>query len=573
MQLLPANITELGEDLLASEAKRNLEKANQMLSDATFGKTMSAMNKLASNYGNLNANVNNIPKTSLSVQLNQKAVAEEIEKSLGSTSNSMYSRMDIIALREKLSQQGINGERLNRLTPLIDSGKSFSLKDIHTALNGGEVGELDMSTAVDLTEAELEQLEAFLGKLGFDSTTVSKLIDDITGGNEVEAWQAIENKLATMPEYNLINVGPDDINALARAFNLSTEQRNLLQKTFSENTDVRPALLLKGLNILNAEIQDRISSDRLLANGSALTGAAGGVVNTSKNKEENIEQADNKQSKAAQRMSARINDTVTSKGDTLPQAAANDNANDANPKTTQQTIAAQGKHLSDDSDSGSNNRESGKNNQNANDFAPKQQTKAENSTSRESADSFLNRVISGDPSLLASEYKAGETASRSQATAFSNQVFSQVETGILRNLQDGVKQLTLQLDPGDLGTLTLVLSVKEKEVSAVIRADNPETAKLIEDQLHKIRQSLENQGLKVENLEVQTNVAGRDAKQQWEGFSEHNSQQENREYRERARLLERLRQVDDPMAHNLQNTIESTAHAANISSSELYIVA
>ena len=143
----------------------------------------------------------------------------------------------------------------------------------------------------------------------------------------------------------------------------------------------------------------------------------------------------------------------------------------------------------------------------------------------------------------------------------------------MRNLQDGVKQLTLQLDPGDLGTLTLVLSVKEKEVSAVIRADNPETAKVIEDQLHKIRQSLENQGLKVENLEVQSNINNNNAKQQWEGFAQHNFQQEEREYRERARLLNRLRHSDDTMAHNLQNSMESTAHAANISSSELYIVA
>ncbi len=70
-----------------------------------------------------------------------------------------------------------------------------------------------------------------------------------------------------------------------------------------------------------------------------------------------------------------------------------------------------------------------------------------------------------------------------------------------------------------------------------------------------------------------SNVNNHNSKQQWEGFAQHNFQQEEREYRERARLLHRLRHSDESMAHNLQNTMESTAHAANISSSELYVVA
>lgn len=573
MQFLPANfteLTELGENLFAS-GKRNLEKkASKKLTDAMFGKTMAAINTGSAQNalsGNLNANIDNISKTSLSVQMKQKELAQDIEKTIGSTSDSKFSRLELIQLREQLSKKGINSERLERLTPLIDSGKSFSLKEIHMALNGGEVGDLDMNIPADLTDTELKQLRTFLGKLGFGPENVEKLIADIDEGNEIDAWKAIENKLINSPDF--INVCPEDINALARAFKLTVDQREALQKMFSQETEMQSAALLKGLNLINTEMENRASSDLLLNDGKALTEAAAETLKLSKEKTEVVDKSNNKESQAAQQMNARINDTVTSKGDALPKAAANSDNKDA-----QQGVGAQQNNLNEEYSSDKQSQESSKDNQNS--LANRQQTKAEKSASQETAnnDSFLNKVITADPSLLgSSQAKAGESASRNQTTAFTNQVFSQVETGILRNLQDGVKQLTLQLDPGDLGTLTLVLSVKEKEVSAVIRADNPETAKVIEDQLHKIRQSLENQGLKVENLEVQSNINNNNAKQQWEGFAQHNFQQEEREYRERARLLNRLRHSDDTMAHNLQNSMESTAHAANISSSELYIVA
>ena len=572
MQFLPANFTELtdlGENLFGS-AKRNVgKKASKMLTDAMFGKTMAAMNTASAHNagsGNLNANIDNISKTALSVQMKQKEIAQDITETLGSTSDSKFSRLELIQLRERLSQNGINGERLERLTPLIDSGKSFSLKDIHLALNGGEVGDMDMSNPADLTDKELKQLRAFLGKLGFGPDDVEKLVADIDAGKEIDAWKAIENKIASSADF--INVIPEDINALARMFKIPADQREALQAMFAQESEMHAAALLKGLNLITTEMEKRASSDLLLKDGNILAQAGAEVLKLGKEKSEAVDKANNKESQAAQQMNARINDTVTSKGEALPQAAAN-----PENKGAQQGIGLQGNYLNDENAPDKQSHESGKDNQNS--FANKQQAKADKTATQEATttDSFMNKVISVDPSLLASSAKAGEAASRAQTSAFTNHVFSQVETGILRNLQDGVKQLTLQLDPGDLGTLTLVLSVKEKEVSAVIRADNPETAKLIEDQLHKIRQALETQGLKIENLEVQSNVNNHNSKQQWEGFAQHNFQQEEREYRERARLLNRLRHSDESMAHNLQNTMESTAHAANISSSELYVVA
>ena len=188
-------------------------------------------------------------------------------------------------------------------------------------------------------------------------------------------------------------------------------------------------------------------------------------------------------------------------------------------------------------------------------------------------DSFTAKIVNADASLVSGAQAQSSNAARVQTAGFSSQVFDQVASGVLKNLQEGVKQLTLQLEPGNLGALTLVVSVRENEVSATIRPDNPETAKLIEEQLYKVRQALESHGLKVDNLEVQSNAAERDSSQQWQGASKHNFSQQELEYRERVRLLHRLRQADSGVAHDMQNIGVNTVNAAKNSQSEIYIVA
>jgi flagellar hook-length control protein FliK len=117
----------------------------------------------------------------------------------------------------------------------------------------------------------------------------------------------------------------------------------------------------------------------------------------------------------------------------------------------------------------------------------------------------------------------------------------QLETGLLKNASQGSKQLTLTLNPDELGKLSVTLTVKDKEVQATITADKGDTAAMLQEQAAKIKQNLESQGFKVTKLDVQTSLA--QDNQGWNGAEQHNMAREQRQAMERARTSMRLSQL------------------------------
>lgn len=126
----------------------------------------------------------------------------------------------------------------------------------------------------------------------------------------------------------------------------------------------------------------------------------------------------------------------------------------------------------------------------------------------------------------------------------------QLESGLLRNLGQGTKQLTLNLHPDELGKLSVTLTVKGKEVQATIKADSNDTAAMLHEQSAQIRQTLENQGFKVSKLDVQTGLA-QDNQSAWQGPEQHNQAREQREAMERVRASARLSQSTNDMAFDV----------------------
>ncbi|MDR2696001.1 MAG: flagellar hook-length control protein FliK [Deltaproteobacteria bacterium] len=151
------------------------------------------------------------------------------------------------------------------------------------------------------------------------------------------------------------------------------------------------------------------------------------------------------------------------------------------------------------------------------------------------------------------------------------QALQQVEQGTLRKLADGGQRLELQLAPSELGAVTLILtSGKGGEISATIRSERSETAELVARHLDIIRVSLEEQGLKVDKLEVQNQMLN--ARDDWQGMEQHNAMrdgQERREQLERLRRLGRQGENGTPPARDVQ----LPAHTAEISGQGLHLVA
>jgi flagellar hook-length control protein FliK len=151
-----------------------------------------------------------------------------------------------------------------------------------------------------------------------------------------------------------------------------------------------------------------------------------------------------------------------------------------------------------------------------------------------------------------------------QEGSSARQVLSQVRAGMLKNIAPGRQQLTLQLDPPDLGKLHLMLQVSNNEVRAVIRADNHEAGRLLAEHMAQLKAGLEAQGLRVNKLEVQTNAQNNDGpqqqgQQQQAGGQEGGPGQGGKEKAGRAGLLGRwLRgEVDEEaLAQEMQNAEE-----------------
>jgi flagellar hook-length control protein FliK len=126
------------------------------------------------------------------------------------------------------------------------------------------------------------------------------------------------------------------------------------------------------------------------------------------------------------------------------------------------------------------------------------------------------------------------------ARSFRQEIFSQVEQGILSGTQNGTNRLTLQLNPVELGQVTVILSVHQGEVKATIRADQPESAGILREQMGQLKAALEAEGLKVKELDVQTSLREELAADQRDGHQEHNLMRDAEE-RDRMMRLARIR--------------------------------
>jgi flagellar hook-length control protein FliK len=125
------------------------------------------------------------------------------------------------------------------------------------------------------------------------------------------------------------------------------------------------------------------------------------------------------------------------------------------------------------------------------------------------------------PESVAGTMREARQLSRPMPEPQSRAVLEQVQSGMLRNLGNGVRQLSLRLTPPELGQVQLLLQVHNKELRAVIKTGNHEVSRIVAEQIAHLRETLEQQGLKVMRLEVQTQAENH-LTGQWHGAEGHN---------------------------------------------------
>ena len=165
----------------------------------------------------------------------------------------------------------------------------------------------------------------------------------------------------------------------------------------------------------------------------------------------------------------------------------------------------------------------------------------------------------------------------SAVAPIGRQVAQQVEQGMLSTVKGGGTRLDLQLNPQELGSITVSLSVRNGEVSAVIRSEKSETNDMISRQVDAIRMNLEQQGLKVDKLEVRQETQQEQNSASWQDFNQHNSRQEEDARREELSRLKNLATVRNSSSNMNTSTLEQPVHSlgntARYTTSNLNVVA
>ena len=486
------------------------------------------------------------------------------------------SREDVLGLMNQLSEQGISDDRLARLKELLNSGDPITPRSVAEALRKSDLKDADGKPAFALSDGDRQQLNMFLRKLGFSEDDAAAAVAHLEGGGDINIWVAIAQRLSAMNPEEAIDVSAAEIDVLGRAFRLNGQQRDILNKLFAgEDKQLSPENLKSALSTLSQEVAQRNKSDAKL--NQALEDSLGKIRQAILERQKIEEAADNRGSKEALQKEAMYKDAAKAKADgmaPLPikgkdadgvhdyaQSVAQKAADAAKEAAMQNNgqAKAQGQNAHEFADQNFDSRQQhGRQNQSG---AGKGQAETGLLTNRASdkqaaspaAESLTARTDFAVQMNFAQTAQHTAAEARQNA-AFAQQVFQQVETGLLRSLADGTKQLNIQLTPENLGTVTVLLSMKNKELTAIIRPENPEAAKAIEDQLHTLRLTLEQQGLKVERLEVRQQLQD-STSQAWQGFdqnqgqgAQHKSKEEQLADLFRGRPLNLEEDLDDPAA-------------------------
>ncbi len=148
-------------------------------------------------------------------------------------------------------------------------------------------------------------------------------------------------------------------------------------------------------------------------------------------------------------------------------------------------------------------------------------------------------VNRGVDTVVPQTMQPDQTADGSGRAPLPARTLEQIEQAVLTAGKNGVQRLEVALTPEDLGSMTVVLTTRHGEVSALIQPERAETAALIAEQVEHIKAQLENQGFKVEKVDVQPQLADQQG-QDWQGADQHNA---SRDLAARVEHMERLRRL------------------------------
>ncbi len=439
---------------------------------------------------------------------------------------------DFAALRTELRNSGLSEESLNELENKVNSEEGMTWKGLIEDVREAAGGEKKKS----LSDEDKRNVLSLFDKLGFTPDEASRLLNKLENGQYNAVFSAVSDKIKSLPSDLSVTFDANEANAFGRALGLSGDSLNRLSNLFSQISGVEttPEGISNALLVIKGKLKDENTAlDKVLTQ---LGDKIADAMEAAKVRQSNLANASSREDGVNHKLAAMTSENAANAQKNGEQGNASNGKDQGNTPFFKQNQGQQGSNTAADSSASSESKDSAEGSA-ASEFMSK--IRLDRSVKSETNSQAMNVLGNGSSaSNMASSLKSG-IQNTSTNTLLQNRLLQQVETGLLKSLGQGVKQLSINLSPDEYGSMNIVLQSKNKEVQATIRAESPETAKMISENLHHLKQSLEQQGLKVAKIEVQTGLP-QDTSTSWQGAQQHNQAREQREIMDRLRTTRKL---------------------------------
>ena len=492
-----------------------------------------------------------------------------------------FTKTELAELREQLLKAGAPEDALGNFDLLAGRPDGATL--------GQVLASLQLNGKPSLTDDDISSLTGLLNQLDPSGTLTDQTLDLMRNGHSQQALIGINQALMQLDATSEITLSQEDLQTLGKALNLPESVLGKMKSLFGSADEL--TLNKEQMSALLAPAQDYLG--QLALKQQKLDDAAEAtvkqVIGKARDRMKKEREAASLQSREVEQSKTMIKETVQENSHgTLTEAlqqSGDAKLNEALSKNAQGTDLPDGfEHIGKQGQgdpqqfAGGNQDGRGRNTPDGgkNDGWSSLLSKVKADTgSGLTGNAYRTDGVMGTAFAtlhqLAGQQQMPNSARAEVGPYLSQQAAQQVQNGLLSALRNGGTRLDLQLNPVELGSIAITLSSRNGEVTAQIRTEKTETMQAMQQQAEAIRLQLEQQGVKIDKIEVQLQNQGNNQQPDsgWQNMQQHNTwaeQDARREELSRLRNLAMVRnsagnQENTALAHSMQDTEQTAIYA------------
>ncbi len=517
-----------------------------------------------------------------------------------------FTKNELQELREQLIKEGAPEETLKQFDVLASQPDGATLAQVMASLMGNP-------NAGKFSEDDAHAITALLGQIDATGALAEDALGFMRQGNGEAALELVQAALGKMGAGQRIDVDPAALLALGRGLGLDNGTLNIMAASLGGRSLSLSASQFNQLMdpARSQFVTDRANADKLEA---ALDKTLKGIISKARDRMEKEKQAAELENRRVQQSRILIDRTVQKNSrETLEETMSGQSAADAGKAggmvghagengdeartTVGKNARAQIGKLVDGNEAGlAENAKAAMNVQSKNgkesfadsgdlkdsqrnksgiwqDLLGRIETQPAKSAFSAASSSFVYSMLQGN---VEQPIPAPAAEINPTLPQMGRQAAQQVQQGLLTAMGNGATRLDLQLHPAELGSLAITLIARNGEVTAQIRSEKTETADLLNRQVDMIRVNLENQGIKIDKIEVQ--LQNQDSGgSNFADLGQHNArQEENARRQELARMRNLANAINnggDEENSGLARQLHDIGQSARYAGSALHVVA